>query len=69
MPPWTDQELRTLIENRHLTAQQLVPLIPTRSVGAIGWALAGIDRHIQGRDVAAMLSHRGIEILEEELAS
>jgi hypothetical protein len=67
MPPWTDEELRTLVRNRHLTAQQLAALIPTRSVGAIGWALGGIERHLQGRDVEAMLSQRGIEILEEEI--
>lgn len=67
MPPWTDEELRTLDRNRHLTPQQLTALIPTRSLGAIGWALGGIERHLHGRDVAAMLSWRGIQILEAEM--
>jgi hypothetical protein len=67
MPVWTDAELRTLIQNRHLTAQQLVPIIPTRNVNGISWALAGINKHVNGEDVNAMLSKRGIELLDEEL--
>jgi hypothetical protein len=67
MPPWTDDELRTLIRNRHLTAQQLSALIPNRSIGAIEAALGGIDQYINGGDVSGLLSQRGIALLEEEL--
>jgi len=56
-----------LVSNRHLSAEQLAALIPTRSIGAIQAALGGIDQYLHGRDVAALLSQRCIAILAEEV--
>ena len=66
MTRWTDEELRILIRNRRLPAERLTELLPGRTIGGIGAALGGIDQHLNGRDVAGLLSRRGLEIREEE---
>ena len=69
MPRWTDEEFLIVLRNRHLPPSQISALLPPpgRSIGAIAATLGGIDQYLNGRDVAGLLSSRGVAILEEEL--
>jgi hypothetical protein len=65
-PVWTDEETRTLIYNRNLSATALAPLLPNRSQGAIEAGKADVGAYFEGRPVSGLINRRALTILEEE---
>jgi hypothetical protein len=64
-PRRTREEFLLLLDHPELTPQELLQLLPRRSVDAIELGRLGITRFLNGQPIDGFLSQMAIRILEE----
>lgn len=63
-PLWSKQEFESLLQNNHLSDDQLAQLLSRRTAGAVNWVRSGIHNYHRGGNVT-MLSKLMLERLQE----
>lgn len=53
-PAWTEEEIETLLRNPDLSDEEMLGLLPRRSIGAIGVARAGLHAYHRGQSTTML---------------